>query len=713
MPAGIKVGGGKKKMFIYNKLSVTLTVGSLFLLMSCSLVNESGKKPMGSNHIITPAHYYTSAKAKNLSDRYKETLERLVVSIVRNPKTGRLQFANNIVSTGGIGFFTHSASKSPDERYLEVVLGVPEVFDESMDFSAKVDRLFSEYGGELLSILCSETAIYRDPDVSGYGLNLSWRSAARADTGPRITLERAVVYFSKEDASRFLNRQTSKEATLSGATVFAVHGDGRAGRIAFRPLQPGDQLAALGSENKAAEKPSEQLKSVLEPQVKEKDLPPKESVTPPARQPDRPKAATPAKSAREPMTKAAPSRSENQKVVKQIDSHPEKKVEKQPAPTVTQEPPKPKIAATPPRNDQQVASLPSQPKLQEKTPPVLKSELRPRPATPPGKKEKDGEPQALIPRPDSTNAPSRAEKVERPPVPSKIERKVAEKDQPSEKKSDFNTPPAADQQVRVFQEKSTSGQLAKEPVTEPAQEPIKTKAKPGPELKTEIKLPANADQQRTASRQQSASGQLNKEPFKKALQESVKAEGKQAGGAKTEAEPLPAAHKKTAPVQQKIPFEQVAVEPVKKPGQEPIKTEVQPSVKLKPEVKVQPGEPRKMQGMPVPLAQTKAGVEEKISSGETTRENTERLALAKNKYRLDQGAEGYVIQIIFPQKAEAKRWSDILNKQGYRVSMTSVGPEETVRLRVGVFPSPVEAKNHLQQLEKQGLKSGLVLQVVQ
>jgi hypothetical protein len=36
-----------------------------------------------------------------------------------------------------------------------------------------------------------------------------------------------------------------------------------------------------------------------------------------------------------------------------------------------------------------------------------------------------------------------------------------------------------------------------------------------------------------------------------------------------------------------------------------------------------------------------------------------------------------------------------------------------VRLRVGAFPSPVQAKNHLQQLEKQGLKNGVVLQVIQ
>jgi hypothetical protein len=699
-------------MFIYHKLRLPLTVASLFLLMSCSLIDESGKKATPSSHIITPSHYYTTAKAKNLSDRYKETLERLVVSIVRNPKTERLQFANNIVSTGGIGFFTHSASKSPDERYLEVVLGVPEVFDESMDFSIKVDRLFSEYGGEILSILCSERAIYKDPDVSGYGLNLSWRSTAHSGTAARITLERAVVYFSKEDASRFLNHQTSKEATLSGATVFAVQGDGRANRIAFRPLQPGEQLTASVSENKAAEKPSEELKSGLKPQVKEEDLPSKEAATTSPRQPDRPKTVSPAKPARETITKAAPSRAESQKLVEKIDSYAEKKVEKQPTPTVAQESAKQKRAATLSGNDQQVASLPSQPKPQEKIPAALKSELASRPQTPPEKKRKAGERQALAPRQGSTNSPSRAEKVERPLVPTEIERKVAEKDQPllkkAEKQFDSKPAPSADQPVKVFQEKSTSGRLDIQPVKERAPEPIKSNAKPGAEVKTEVKSAPSTDQQGTASRQQGASGQLTKEPLNKPLQESVKAEGKPASDPKTEAKPLSQAEEKTTAVQRKI-----AVEPVKRPAQGPVKAEAKPSAELKTEVKAQPEEPRKMQSAPVSPAQTKREMVEKIPSRETARDNNESLALAKKNHGLDQGPEGYVIQIIFPQKAEAERWSGILNKQGYRVSMTSVGLEETVRLRVGAFSSPVQAKSHLQQLEKQGLKNGVVLQVIQ
>jgi hypothetical protein len=692
-------------MFNYHKLTLSLNVASLMFVVSCSLVDESSKKATTSSHIITPPHYYTTAKAKNLSDRYKQTLERIVVSIVRNPKTARLQFANNIVSTGGIGFFTHSGSKSPDERYLEVVLGVPDVFDESMDFNVKVDRLFSEYGGELLSILCGDSAIYKDFDVAGYGLNLSWRNTARAGTDPRIMLERAVVYFSKESASGFLNRQTSKEAALSGATVFAVQGDGRASRIAFRPPQPGEQVA----EKKPAEKPPEESMRVLESQVKERDIPAKEAAIVPARQPGSAKAATPAKSARETITKVPPARSDTQKPVKESASASEKTVEKQPAPAVGPEPAKQNRAAAQSRTDQQVASLPLQPKPQEKAAAGPKREL-PRPEIPPQKKEKGGEPQALV---SPTDTRPDAEKREKAAVPPKVEPKVAEKDQPlqkTERPSNFKLPPSAEQQVT--QRQSTSRQSSQVTATEAAQKAVKAQVDPAPELKSDAKAAPTAGQERKASQQQSIT-EPGKQPLKNSL-EAARAEAKPPTGARIEIKPLPRAEEKAARIERKSPSEQVVpVEPVKKPGRTPIEAEAQQSAEPKREVKAQPVESRKTQEAPVSSAQTKPALEEQTSTREAAREGEERLALAKKTPGLEQGAEGYVIQIMFPQKAEAERWSSLLDKQGYSVALTSVGPEATVRLRVGAFPSWVQAKSHLQQLERQGLKNGVVLQLIQ
>ena len=126
--------------------------------------------------ITTPPTYYTTQKARYLGEKYKNNLDRLVERIVSNQKTAKLQFANNIASVGGIGFFTHSATNSVDERFLEIIMGVPETFDSTLDHDAKVQRVFSLYGAELLSILASDSDIYEEKQVKGYGLSLSWRN---------------------------------------------------------------------------------------------------------------------------------------------------------------------------------------------------------------------------------------------------------------------------------------------------------------------------------------------------------------------------------------------------------------------------------------------------------------------------------------------------------------------------------------------------------
>ena len=139
-------------------------------------------------------------------------LDRLVERIVRNPKTANLQFANNIASVGGIGFFTHSATTSVDERFLEIIMGVPETFDSKLDHGAKVHRVFSLYGAELLSILASDSDIYEEKEVNGYGLNLSWRNLVPDSAGPRISLERSTLYFPKARVRSFLRGDLSQNA---------------------------------------------------------------------------------------------------------------------------------------------------------------------------------------------------------------------------------------------------------------------------------------------------------------------------------------------------------------------------------------------------------------------------------------------------------------------------------------------------------------------
>jgi hypothetical protein len=206
-----------------------------WLLASCATLEDNPKKNHQLGLISTPPTYYTTQRARYLGERYKSNLDRLVERIVRNPKTANLQFANNIASVGGIGFFTHSAAGSIDERFLEVIMGIPDSFDANLEHSAKVSRVFSLYGTELLSILVSDPDIYQEKEVNGYGLNLSWRNLLSDAGGPRISLERAVLYFSKAKARGFLRGDLTPSALLGEAVMFAVVDDGPMKLVSYRP----------------------------------------------------------------------------------------------------------------------------------------------------------------------------------------------------------------------------------------------------------------------------------------------------------------------------------------------------------------------------------------------------------------------------------------------------------------------------------------------
>src|SRR5215510_15735127 len=183
--------GGQIKMLNYSHCARIGVVLCALFLARCTLVDEKGPKVTNTGLIVTPVSSYSTFKARNLAQKYKDNLERVVVEVVRNPTAGKVQFANNIASAGGVGFFAHSASAAVDERYLELIVAVPDVFDVAMGLSSKIDRLLSEYGSELLVILLKDSAIYGDPEVAGYGLNFSWRSLLQNPGGSQVIFERS------------------------------------------------------------------------------------------------------------------------------------------------------------------------------------------------------------------------------------------------------------------------------------------------------------------------------------------------------------------------------------------------------------------------------------------------------------------------------------------------------------------------------------------
>ena len=204
-------------------------------LFGCGLIEEPAKKGPSLGLIITPQLQYSTQKARTLGKTYHQNLEQLVNEIAQNPVTQGLQFANNINSVGGIGFFTHTASKAQDERYLEVILGVPDNLYEKFDFRTSIDQLFSKYGPELLSVLSSDVEIYKKKNVAGYGLNFSWRSTSRASSGPRDMIKRVVIYILKEEVRRFLTQQIRQRDLLGRSVIFAIEGEGPARRIRYIP----------------------------------------------------------------------------------------------------------------------------------------------------------------------------------------------------------------------------------------------------------------------------------------------------------------------------------------------------------------------------------------------------------------------------------------------------------------------------------------------
>jgi len=221
--------------------------------------------------IATPASYYSTPKGRFLGAKYRENLDRLVESIVRNPTTAKLQFANNIASVGGIGFFSHGATKTPDERYLEVILGAPEVFESKGDYRAKVDRIFSLYGRELLGILAGDPGIEQETEVTGYGLNFSWRNVGSKESASGVFLERTVVYFPKEKVRAFLGQQIKQNDLLGDSTIFAAEQDGPMNLVSYR-AQGTISTAQSSAEQPAIAEPKPAAGASLQPVIVETPL---------------------------------------------------------------------------------------------------------------------------------------------------------------------------------------------------------------------------------------------------------------------------------------------------------------------------------------------------------------------------------------------------------------------------------------------------------
>lgn len=677
---------------------------TLFLI-GCGLLDQSAtKKPSSSGLIATPVTYYSTSRARYLGAKYKENLDRLVERIVRNTKTANLQFANNIASVGGIGFFTHSATKTADERYLEVVLAAPETFETKGAHSDKVNRLFSMYGTDLLTILSGDNDIYQDKELTGYGLNLSWRNVIADPAGNRVTLERAIVYLSKEKTRGFLRRELNQNALLADATIFTVEEDGPLNLISYRapevrqeyrPAIREDDIAPAPAVAKPSPAPSavktdapdqgkkealplkEPVAKVAPPKPpvavaqKTKPLPPKAPVmleTPAKPAPPTPVMAAPVEApvveaapvdfakveVPAPVTSPAAETKEVTPVVKPIVKSPEPTRAEMEAPkpvVALKTPPPPQVDAT------QGAVVASAARAERLAPPAIQT--KPVESVAPAQVVNEPKPPPLVLKPFLAPASPLATNT---PAPEPL---IGEKPAPPT--------PAAQAATKV-------AEIAREPATDvtPPQPPL---APPmpaaAPTVATRAPLAIEAPARPVVA-----------------------------------VPPTPMANAETKPMEI-VSAPPVVVKPV--PPQAPAER----ALPAPAPIVIKAGTPETIDTPAPPTAAGPTAVLEKVPA----RPPAEQLAslvkppeVAPVKPAIARTApkalEGFIIQLAFSDSDRAQRWAEAMEKKGFAVSVTQAGAEGALRVRLGNFVLRDDAERQLKAIKQEGL-NGIILNLPQ
>lgn len=741
-----------------------LILSSTILFGACALFDDSAtKKPSNSGLIATPVSYYSTSRARYLGAKYKDHLDRLVERIVRNSKTANLQFANNISSVGGIGFFTHSATKTADERYLEVVLAAPETFETRGAHNDKVSRLFSAYGFDLLTILSGESDIYQDKELTGYGINIAWRNVLAEPAGNRVTLERAIVYLNKEKARSYLKRELTQNDLLADATIFTVEEDGPLNLVSYRPpeVRPefrpaireddlpsravADQPAAAMTPTITADSIRSETLPLQEPVAKR--LPPKPPLTVNQKpKPVAPKApvvavapAKPAPPAAKtlapvpaPMVEAAPLEPAKPEVNQAATIGVAETKEAMPAvkpmakgvdavraavdlPKSAPVVPAPQSAApAEPVKGAVIAPLPSAesprtPAPQAKptdsvAPPRLVEAPKPQPA--------EMKPLLSPARAVATDVPARdAPKAERLALPAPIAMVEAK---PAESGT---VPPAA--------VKPAPG-LPSVDASAPRSVPIENAAKSAPPVIEAPALPAQAARQKPIANVQIKSADVIGSPSV-----AVQPVSPQLTIESPMAPPVPRTAKSDLPV---IVTPAPSVATGKVETKPPVEIASAPPRAVKPalaplvvEPPLPPTAPTNPSSAPPVIdAPARAVVPAPPPSVEKApaKPTAEQLALLSNKpietapakpaiaRTAPRPLEGFIIQLAFNDKERAQRWAEGMEKKGYAVSVTEAGTEGALRVRLGNFVLRDDAERQLRAIKQEGL-NGIILNLPQ
>lgn len=574
---------------------------NLSLAAGCTLQDRDTNKRAAGGLIATPTSHYSTHKARYLGEKYKEHLNRLVERFIGNPRTTNLQFANNLASAGGIGFFTHSAVKVPDERFLEIVLGTSERFEPRGDYSVKVGRLFSLYGRELLILLADDLDLYNDSELSGYGLNFTSRTL-----GPQPGSERVIIYFRKEKVKAFLKQELDENSLLADAVIFAMEQEGLANLVSFR-----------------APEPSPDVRSPIHEQVLLPELP-------------KPKAG-----------------------LKALLTNPE-------ANTAQHGDPRPK--------SQGLLGWES-----EKERSVIQTDR--------GSKLKN----------PAVSVPVNAGMLR--------EQKVETGDRPESVVSDFkanlpvNSDPAHTPAGELGQTRQNSPHAAAS--VEPITRGKVTQAVVQPETKRENRL-NSATIGEPSQKEKDAKSSLDLTASK------LPVPLRQSGA--SEASKLPLTNEKVRTPSPAAMLPSLSQEI--KPQSNFVTSQELPAIQK---------ENSKPANIEPPMTALITGSSPEEPSAEAPKQQLTVVATSRTNnlpeskplvVAIPKALEGYIIQVAFKDRSEARRWGDIFQQRGYAVSTTESGTAESLRVRIGNFSLRDDAERELKSIRKDGL-TGIILNLPQ
>ena len=736
-----------------------------WLPSACALMDDSVTKKPTSGLIATPTSYYSTAKARHLGFKYQDNLDRLTEQIVRNSNTSQLQFANNISSVGGIGFFTHSATKTPDERYLEVVLATPETFETKGEYSDKVNQLFSNYGEALLGVLAGDSEIYQDKELTGYGLNLTWRNVISEAPANRVTMARAIIYFHKERVASFLRHDLNQNELLSDAVIFAVEEDGPLNLVSYQPretkpdfrptIREDNLVAGGGAESKSSRSPAasetkdpkiagkvetakrtaplaQETKSREQTLVAEK---PKAQAAPAPAEKDAAPAPRPVES-----VNVAPEKSPPEKRARGMDKLAlSKRLVEPPTATAAVEAEAEPIMALPPpvpaptveRRIEPFEAVPSN-EANVKDSPVVKDE----PAT----KQPSADP-VEPDRGENSTMTAAAKNIGAEPLAFKGVENTATAPPAVKTTGEGAKPKRAEEINRREAVITPAPSVALPALARPADEnvtvPAASVAKPenrqpvvAPVLQPEAPARRETDiakkvtESSSAPAADSTARQATRQPTAIAVAPPVTKiptppEAKTAAATAKE----PAREEKDAERKDRAtsPAAGIAKSPeVKAPDATPVRSFPEKSTAGKTE------EPKSKFGIEsqvtdLPPAKTPATIA--LPEKNSEKPVSDQLALLKKPMEpmverkplarpAPKALEGFIIQIAFNDKNKAQNWAEQMEQRGYAVSVTEAGVEGSLRVRLGNFSMRDDAERQLRNFKQQGM-SGIIINLPQ